>query len=447
MKRPAYPTYRESGIRWLGSVPAGWPIDRLKWTVEGCYNGVWGDEPDGENDFICIRVADFDRVRNRIADAEYTYRAVEPKQRNSRALANGDLLIEKSGGGEGQPVGVVVLFDKNFPAVCSNFVARMPVRRAFEPSFLCYLHSAIYASRLNVCSIKQNTGIQNLDSSAYLDERAAFPSQTEQVAITSFLDRETAKLDTLITKQERLIELLQEKRQAVISHAVAKGLNPKASMKDSGVEWLGRVPAHWETPPMRAIANVVRGASPRPAGDLRYFGGDAIPWITVAEITKDDTMYVSDTAEGLTAVGREFSRVFPAGTLLFSNSGATLGVPKICSMSACANDGVVGFLSLDQRVNIEFLYFFLLTTTKKLRDEIKQGAGQPNLNTSIVKGIRMGMPPLPEQLQIVEHIKRALGELDKLIAKSRCSIDLMREHRSALISAAVTGKIDVRKAA
>src|SRR5665811_1368433 len=140
-----------------------------------------------------------------------------------------------------------------------------------------------------------STGLANLNATMVGQIVLPVPPLPEQTQIAAFLDRETAKIDGLVAEQRRLMELLKEKRQTVISQAVTQGLNPHAPMKPSGIEWLGDVPAHWEVKPMRMIANVVRGASPRPAGDPRYFGGDAVPWVTVGEITKDDDVYLTET--------------------------------------------------------------------------------------------------------------------------------------------------------
>ena len=122
-----YPEYRDSSVDWLGEIPAHWTIVRLKRTITNCQNGIWGDAPEGEeNDIICVRVADFDRVKRCVADKDLTIRSVPPDKREGRLLRPGDLLLEKSGGGDKQPVGTVVLFDLDVPAVCSNFIARMP---------------------------------------------------------------------------------------------------------------------------------------------------------------------------------------------------------------------------------------------------------------------------------------------------------------------------------
>ncbi len=212
---------RDSGIEWIGAIPAHWEVRRLKDSVLGIVNGAWGEDPSGgTDDLVCVRVADFDRVRNRVVDSNLTIRSISANERRGRLLQAGDLLIEKSGGGDLQPVGAVVLYDLEIPAVCSNFIARMLVPPSCHPEFLCYLHAALYSVRINVKSIKQNTGIQNLDLDAYLNERVALPSLTEQHLIARFLNRETARIDDLIHEIRKHIELLREHRTALTTAAV-----------------------------------------------------------------------------------------------------------------------------------------------------------------------------------------------------------------------------------
>ena len=271
-----------------------------------------------------------------------------------------------------------------------------------------------------------------------------FPCMYEQTAIAAFLDYETAKIDALIEEQRQLIELLKEKRQAVISHAVTKGLNPDAPMKDCGVDWIGLIPQHWEVSKLGQTANIVRGGSPRPAGDSRFFNGDFMPWITVGEVTKDDSMYLVATESMLTEVGAEQSRTIDSGTLVLTNSGATLGVPKILGITGCANDGILAFLDLNANANKKYLYFVLGSLTSELRERMKQGSGQPNLNTGIVSALQVPLPPVVEQLAIVAELERMQDEFGALMAQAETSVTLLQERRSALVSAAVTGKIDVR---
>lgn len=211
---------KDSGVEWLGEVPVEWEEIRFKNTVVDFRNGVWGDEPDGQMDIACVRVADFKRDSLRINMDDLTVRAIDERERAGRILRKDDLLLEKSGGGETQPVGAVMLYDHSYPAVCSNFIAKMEIAPDFDANFLAYLHFAAYTARLNTRSIKQSTGIQNLNSSQYLSEKICVPPLAEQREIAAYLDGETGKIDALIGKVEGAIALLREYRAALISAAV-----------------------------------------------------------------------------------------------------------------------------------------------------------------------------------------------------------------------------------
>ena len=214
------PRLKPSGVEWLGDVPEYWVVARLKWSSAGTTSGVWGDEPDGENDIACVRVADFDRRGFRVSFDDPTLRAISPSQRIGRELRARDLLLEKSGGGEKQLVGCVVLFDHDEPAVSSNFIARIATVPGGDPGFWTYVHAALYSGKLNYLAIKQTTGIQNLDLSVYFDTLVGFPPLLEQEAIARYLERETAAIDKLHGQVESAIERLQEHRTALITAAV-----------------------------------------------------------------------------------------------------------------------------------------------------------------------------------------------------------------------------------
>ena len=201
---------KDSGVEWLGEIPAHWEVKRLKSSVLSWQNGIWGAEPNGSNEIACVRVADFDRVKFRANIDTPTLRSVETDVLQTRKLSPGDLLLEVSGGGEKQPVGAVVLYDSKQSAVCSNFIAQLCPSEGFESLFLVYLHSALYSARVNVRSIKQSIGIQNLDKGSYLNEITGFPPLPEQRAIAAYLDRETAKIDALIAKIGEAIDRLKE---------------------------------------------------------------------------------------------------------------------------------------------------------------------------------------------------------------------------------------------
>jgi len=267
------------------------------------------------------------------------------------------------------------------------------------------------------------------------------PPRNEQDQIVRYLDWKVSQINKLINAKRKQIGLLGEQKRAVINYAVTKGLNPDAPMQESGEKWIGAMPKGWVVKQISKIATVIRGASPRPAGDPKYFNGTHTPWITVGELTKDENMHLTSTETFLTAAGVKNSRYIENGTLLLTNSGATLGVPKISSISGCINDGSVALLN--PIMSKEFLYYILKTRTEDLRRQVS-GYGQPNVNTIIVKGITVPVPSLCEQQAIVAHLDEQCGRIDKLIGKLNEEITLFAEYRTRLISDVVTGKIDMR---
>lgn len=445
MSFPRYPKYKDSGVEWLGDVPEHWEIDRIKWSTACCRNGIWGGEAQqADGDIPCVRVADFDRESLRVELDEPTIRNVPEKDRVGRQLRQGDLLLEKSGGGENQPVGCVVLYDDPTPAVCSNFVARVAVAEDMNSSFWRYVHSAAYAVRLNTKSIKQTSGIQNLDSSQYFDERSVFPPTSEQTAIAAFLDRETAKIDGLVAEQRRLMELLKEKRQAVISHAVTKGLNPDAPMKPSGIEWLGDVPEHWEVRGVRYLTEILRGKfTHRPRSDPKMYGGP-YPFIQTGEISPQ-SRYVGEYHQTLSEVGFGVSKQFPKGTLVMTITGAGTANVAILNYVACFPDSIVGFVP-KKGVSIDYLYNLFIAMREVLLSTSVTNT-QPNLNIERIGALLAVNPPAEEQDAIVKRIDKVSGAYAEMTAEAQRAIDLLQERRTALISAAVTGQIDVRQLA
>lgn len=442
MSFPRYPKYKDSGVEWLGDMPEHWKLSRLgfeSWVRARLgWKGLKAEEyvEDGfaflSTPNIKGKEIDFENV-NYINQQRYD-ESPEIK------LSLWDVLLAKDGSTLGT-VNVVRILPR--PTTVNSSIAVITPKVNLNGVFLYYLFESSYMEN-TIQQIKGGMGVPHLFQEDLNKFYLGVPPIPEQIAIATFLDRETAKIDELVAEQRKLIELLKEKRQAVISHAVTKGLDPNVKLKPSGIEWLGDVPGHWDVKAMRTISNVVRGASPRPAGDPLYFNGDAMPWVTVAEITKDELIDLTSTETCLTAAGAELSKVFPKGTLIYSNSGATLGVPKILKIDACANDGVVAFERLSLSIDPKFLYHFLTSITDCIREKVKQGSGQPNLNTDIVKALRFGVPPLREQKQIVLYIEEIANQFRDLTTEAERAIELLQERRTALISAAVTGKIDVR---
>lgn len=212
---------RPSGIPWLGEIPAHWTLGRIKDSVARATNGLWGSEPgESEVDVWCVRVADFDRTNQSVTREKMTYRGIAQEEVKRKHLRRGDLLLEKSGGGEKSPVGFVARFDHADLAICSNFVAVVRLAPEMDSRFWQYVHSSNYSTKLTERSIKQSTGIQNLDQSSYFNEIAAIPPLNEQISIAKYLARKLTIIDETSTASVRAISVLRERRSALISAAV-----------------------------------------------------------------------------------------------------------------------------------------------------------------------------------------------------------------------------------
>ena len=220
MKYKQYQKMKDSGVEWIGEIPEHWEVRRLKFVFDIIKNGVWGSEPSENNsNLICVRVADFNRNNSTVSLENRTLRNIPKNQEEKCLLENGDLLLERSGGGEKQPVGFTVIYNHDENAVCSNFITRLKPKDEFDSSFLNYIFSSMYYNTQNVKYIKQTTGIQNLDLK-YLSQNFFFPLYEEQKQISEFLDAQGTHFDNQISKYQSQIKLLQEKRQVLIADTV-----------------------------------------------------------------------------------------------------------------------------------------------------------------------------------------------------------------------------------
>jgi type I restriction enzyme S subunit len=307
---------------------------------------------------------------------------------------------------------------------------------------LNYVFSRFYSDNINYCSIKQNTGIQNLDSSSYLAEKFGFPPEIEQQKIASFLDHETAKIDTLIEKQQQLIKLLKEKRKAVISHAVTKGLNPNAPMRDSGVEWLGEVPEGWEVLRLNLL---FRESSLRASSEeeLKY------PVLSISihhgmsdkELTEEELDRKVQRSEDR-SLYKTVKSNFLAYNMMRAWQGG-FGASKLLGLVSPA------YIVCEPKTSLNSYYFEMVLRTQNAVVELKRfSRGITDFRLRLYwdefKNINVPVPPANE----VESILKAISDIDvvydNLITVGNKQIKLLQERRTALISAAVTGKIDVR---
>lgn len=266
------------------------------------------------------------------------------------------------------------------------------------------------------------------------------PDIKEQQKIAAFLDYKTQKIDQLIEKKKALIEKLEEKRIAVITQVVTKGLDKNTKLKPSGVDWLGDVPEHWDVLAIKRNTPVSRGASPRPIEDPKYFDDDGeYAWVRIADVSSN-YHYLENTTQRLSELGKSLSVPLEPGTLFLSIAG-TVGKPMITNIKCCIHDGFVYFPYLT--INPEFLYYIFLSGKPYLG--LGKMGTQLNLNTDTVGGIKIAMPSDSEQAEIVSYLEGEMLKLDKMVEKVTSAKEKLEEYRAAIITSAVTGRIDVRK--
>jgi type I restriction enzyme S subunit len=271
----------------------------------------------------------------------------------------------------------------------------------------------------------------SLKFTAFSRVAVPLPPLPEQKKIAAIL----SSVDEAIQAKRTVIEQTRRVKEGLLQDLLTRGIGHTRFKQTE----IGEIPEGWEVRRIADLASVVRGGSPRPAGDSRFFNGDFIPWITVREVTKDDEIYLNETATMLTESGSERSRILEAGTLVLTNSGATLGLPKILRITGCANDGIAAFLRLKPVVDKLFLYYCLSRLTGYLRNVVAPGLGQPNLNTSLIGDQLVPVPPLEEEGRIVA----ALQSADSAIGQASQSLGGYESVKAGLLQDLLTGRVRV----
>ena len=437
----AYPEYKYSGVDWIKEIPSSWFISDLRRGIEFLTdfeaNGSFSDvknnvDLDSEGKYAWyLRATDLQNNRigfttgNRTVD-EKAYRYLK-----KTALYGGELLVAKRG-----EIGKVYLVPElNCKATLAPNLYLIRLNQLLNPRFALYWFLSSYGKpQLELANKSTTIGALYKD-----DVRACktlYPTIVEQQKIANFLDHETAKIDTLIAKQEKLIELLKEKRQAVISHAVTKGLNPDVPMKNSGVKWMGEVPEHWDLKRFKYLFKIRK----RIAGKTGY---------DILSITQKG-IKIKDITSGEGQLSMDYSKyqLVYKGDFAMNHMDLLTGFVDISS-----HDGVTSpdyrVFTLEHKTSVAEYYLRLLQMgyLDKLFYPLGQGAahiGRWRLPTEAFNEFIAPCPPYEEQKEISHFVNKTHSKIDALLEKAEEAITLMKERKTALISAAVTGKIDVR---
>ena len=446
-----YPEYRDSGIEWLGRVPGHWDVKPVKAALVCNDSGVWGEDFDDDGTIV---------LRSTEQTVQGLWRIEAPARRRLTAreasdtrLYVGDLLVTKSSG-SAHHIGKTSIVDESIAALncCySNFMQRLRVSARHAPKFFWYFMNCPVAREQLVFLSSTTTGLGNLNGSILGAIRVPVGPRDEQCAIADFLDRETAKIDGLVARKQRLIELFQEKRTALITRAVTRGLDPNVPMKDSGVEWLGQVPAHWDARPLKSVAALQTGLT---LG--KRYEGEAMttcPYLRVANV-QDGYLALDDIAEVEVPVHDVERFQLRMGDVLVTEGGDfdKLGRGYVWKeqLAQCLHQNHI-FAVRPRRgaLTSHFLALVMSSTYGRayFTATSKQSTNLASTNSTTLRNLPIPLPGINEQGEITHWAELLSTNVDALVTKVRKAIDHLGEFRAALISAAVTGKIDVRQAA
>lgn len=427
-----YPQYKDSGVEWLGEVPEHWEkglLSNLFTNNKEKNSGMFN------NNLLSLS---YGKIVNK--DIETSF-GLLPESFESYQIVHDGYIVLRLTDLQNDQKSLRTGFVTQTGIITSAYVGLKKKSKFIgnEKYFYLYLHTFdVFKGFYGMGSgVRQSLNYDELKKLQFI-----LPSLNEQNAIVNFLDNATCKIDTLIQKQQNLIELLKEKRQALISHTVTKGLNPHVKMKDSGVEWLGDIPEHWTSVCLKWIAKIYSGGTPDKT-NLSYWEEGTIPWISSGEVNQffitEPTTYITQEA-----YEKSSAKWIPKNALVMALAGqgktkgmiAQLGIMTTCNQSMAA-------IVLSENVSERFIFWWLTSNYEKIRN-LAGGDLRDGLNLDIIGSIVCPYFLLSEQQQIANYLDNATCKIDTLISKAQKAIELLKERRTALISAAVTGKIDVR---
>ena len=443
MKLKPYPKYRDSGIKWIGEIPEGWEVRKLKQVTSIMISNVdKKSKPNEEEVLIC----NYNEVYNNefiTSNLNFMKATASIEQINKFSIKKEDVIITKDSETP-EDIAVPSLVEENLnKIVCGYHLAVIrPNNSKIEGKFLLRLFQSRKINNQFVISAK---GVTRFGISTYPIKNSfvVVPPKQIQTAIANFLDSKTAEIDALIEKDKKLIELLKEKRTALINHAVTKGLDPNVKLKDSRIEGIGEIPEGWEVVPLKKYLETsvdYRGATPEKTNEGIFLvtgkniKGGKIDY----ELSKE---YVfEDQYEEVMHRGKP-----KIGDLLFTTEAPLGEVANVDYEKIALAQRIIKIRGKKQKLDNYYLKYYIMTQLFQSHlQSLATGSTALGLKASNWCFLRLIVPPLPEQLQIVQYLDKASAKIDKTIKHLEKKIKLLEEYKKSLIHQVVTGKVDVR---
>lgn len=445
---------KDSGIEWIGLAPISWDYIAIKYLVKSRLGGSWGNDVVADNDEynrVCMRIADFDFIKLKFKENEnYTIRRYSKQDIEAKTLCYGDLLIEKSGGGEKTPVGRVVVYRLSDKNLYANFMERIRLNEklcTFE--FAKYFFYSLYSQGFTRFYYNQTTGIQNLNIERYFREiKVPLLPLNIQQQIADYLDTKCSEIDATAEDIQKEISLLEEYKKSVITEAVTKGLNPDAEMKDSGIEWIGEIPKHWEVLRFDYLLYERTEKNSPIITDERL----------ALSIDKGITLY-SEKTTNLDRFKEDVSqyKIAYVGDFVMNSMNMIVGAVDVSPYFGCVSPAYYVFYDDNAEHYIcRFCnYLFHTPVLKKVLYSLGKGImaidrGDGKVNTCRLKVSRYDLAklkiPVPinrEIIKIVDFLDTKCSAIDTLIADKKRQLDILADYKKSLIYEYVTGKKEV----
>jgi len=443
---------RDSGVEWIGEVPEGWEITPLKKCFEKTFSGIWGtDAGVGEETVTCYRIADFNYAEGIVSTNKLTKRSYKCEELEDKLVRKGDLLLEKSGGGDLNPVGRAVLVNHDDKATCSNFIQALRCNAECDERFVCYMLQTSYSRGVNGLYYNQTIGIQNLQVGKYLSIRLPMPHLPEQRRIADYLDEKCGAIDAAITEAKKGIEeykawkkslifkAVTGKRRVGVFNAETQSRREAEKMKSSGIPWIGEIPEGWRVCRVKEVATIKTGNTPDKQYQNEYYSTDSgVPWIKAENL--GFMVPISQTAEYLTEEGVKQGRIFP---------------PRTVFVCCIASIGKVGYsekvASCNQQLNalvfnsrMYWKYGFYVTIAAEEEYLVRASGNVVKILNSSEQGlIAVPLPSIPEQQAIADYLDEKCAAIDAMVAEKEALIADLESYKKSLIYEVVTGKREV----
>jgi type I restriction enzyme, S subunit len=436
-----YEKYKESGVEWLGDIPKHWDAKRLKFISQKVQTGTTPpsnrEEYYQDGDVNWFAPSDFSEDNLYLKEAKKKINRKALEDGIVKQIPRGSILII----GIGATLGKVGLLDVD--ATSNQQVNAILLNRNINSTFVAYF-LLVLQEIMKIISNSTTLGILNQEKTKQIP--LTIPPLDEQESIAHFLDRKTSQIDALIAKKEALLEKLDEKRTALISHAVTKGLDPNVPMKNSGVEWLGDIPKHWTPIKLKYLCSLLRDGTHLPPPRVTT----GVPLLSVRNIINGKFVNLDDDSLISEEDFKELNKSFEIyeNDIVLATVGATLGkVAVVEKMPKFTIQRSIAVLRPKEgKCLFKFLFYFLKSPDFQNLLWMNTGfSAQPGIYLGSLQNFFILMPTLIEQEKIVEYLDRKTQEIDRQKAKVKAAIKLLKEYRTALITNAVTGKIDVRQ--